>query len=304
VPRTGSSRPRRGRTAPGRRERVRRGRAALGHAPRRTMVGRAGAAQGAAPRRAVRRARAHHATPGRGGRATRRARATPGSHGQAAPCRAARQGSAPGGLGRAQSREPRRGAMAGPRQGKKEEQGEGGRSVSPRRTTDAWRDVGRATELDGGLHGREARTSELRMGERKACVVGVRGDAQGRFGALTGGPHWMAATAAGQPLYPHRPGERAAPHALAAGPPNQPKVRRGGWAAPGEGLRARAGRERLGRAGHWPGGPRGGGRIGWAERGKGERGEKVAAGPRQAGSRARGFFSYFPIFLFVTLASY
>jgi hypothetical protein len=131
VPRTGSSRPRRGRTAPGRRERVRRGRAALGHAPRRTMVGRAGAAQGAASRhgrprlcrarRAVRRARAHHATPGRGGRATRRAGATPSSRGQAAPGRAARQGSVPGGLGRAQSREPRRGAMAGPRQGKKEE---------------------------------------------------------------------------------------------------------------------------------------------------------------------------------------
>jgi hypothetical protein len=137
------------------------------------------------------------------------------------------------------------------------------------------------------------------MGERKACIVGVRGDAQGRFGALTGGPHRMAAAAAGQTLYPHRPGERAATHALAAGPPNRPKVRRGGLGR-ARGKPAGARTERAA-------GPRGalarwatrGGRIGWAERGKGERGEKAAAGPR-----ARGFFSYFPIFLFLTLASY
>jgi hypothetical protein len=189
--------------------------------------------------------------------------------------------------------------MAGPRKGKKEEQGEGGRSGSPRRTTDVWRDVGRATELDGGLHGREARTSELLMGERKACVVGVRGDAQGRFGALTGGPHRMAATAAGQPLYPHRPGERAAPHALAAGPPNQPKVRRGGWAAPGESLWARAGRERLGRAGHWPGGPRGGGKNRLGRKGKRREGGEGRGWATPGWAARQGLlflFSHFPIF--------
>jgi hypothetical protein len=122
--------------------------------------------------------------------------------------------------------------------GKEKRTGGGGRSGSPRRTTDGRRDVGRATELDGSLRGREARTSEQRRGERKVCVVGVRGDEQGRFGVLIGGPHRVAA-AAGQPPCPHRPSERAVPHALAVGSPSKPKARwgkgagRGRWVAPG-----------------------------------------------------------------------
>jgi hypothetical protein len=45
---------------------------------------------------------------------------------------------------------------------------------------------------------------------------------------------------------------------------------------------SRAGRERLGRAGHWPGGPRGGGEA----RGAGPRGN--SAGPRREGDRGKG----------------
>jgi hypothetical protein len=91
------------------------------------------------------------------------------------------------------------------------------------------------------------------------CVVGEREMNRVRFEELTGGPHRMAA-AAGQPPCPHWSGERVVPHALAAGPPSKPKARgegtgRGSWAALGESLRARAGRERMGRAGHWPGRP-------------------------------------------------
>jgi hypothetical protein len=66
---------------------------------------------------------------------------------------------------------------------------EEGRNSSPR--TGGGRRA-RTTELDGhrdgGLRGREARTSELRRGERKMCVVGVRGDEQGAIRVLTGGP--------------------------------------------------------------------------------------------------------------------
>ena len=107
---------------------------------------------------------------------------------------------------------------------------------------------------------------------------------------------------AGQPTCPHRPGERAVPHALAVGPPNRQKARRG-ERGPDTGL-GRARGKPAGARGERATGPRGAlasGQVGreggknWLGR-KGEKereGEKAAAGPR-----ASGFFSYFPIFLF------
>ena len=133
--------------------------------------------------------RAHARAPRRdGGHAGRRG-ATPGSRGQASS-RAGHVGpsSTPGELaGRAVPRAkpratPGRHGRTSAR--KKRRTGEGGRSGSPRRTTDGRRDVGRAMELDDSLCGREARTSELRRRERKACVVRLEEMHRGDLGRL------------------------------------------------------------------------------------------------------------------------
>jgi hypothetical protein len=159
---------------------------------------------------------------------------------------------------------------------------------------------GRATELDGGLRGREARTSELHRGERKRASWGLEEMHRGDLGHLQVGLTGWRRRLGNRPARTDR-ASASRPTRWRLGRRTGRKrgegkgAGRGGWAVLGGSLRARTRRERLGRAAHWPVGPHGG-RIGWVER-----------GTRREGGEGRGWaalgasfpilaFSYFPIF--------
>jgi hypothetical protein len=128
---------------------------------------------------------------------------------------------------------------------------------------------------------------------------------------LTGGPHRVAA-AAGRPPCPHRPGERVAPHALAAGSPCRPKAR--GERGPDAGAGPRQGKACRLRRGKRAAGQRGAGGGSAGPRGEGERkGEgrpwlgrqaRLGCAPCWATRRGVGIFlfyfsylSYYPFYL-------